>query len=237
MNQQQSDILAGQAIERAKAWQARANQLITHEEKGIADQMLRLLTHPRDKVILTQLIDQSFRSENPRRVADQVNNLLREYGVPDFFSSVDKLLVQMFLGLGRYIPSISVPKMIGKMRHDSSRAIIPGEPDMLHAHLHKRKKQGVRMNINHLGEAILGEEEARARLETYLKDLRSPEIEYISVKISTIYSQIESLAFEHTLTVLQRRLTRLYQAAMDNTFTRHDGTCLLYTSPSPRDHG
>ena len=75
-----------------------------------------------------------------------------------------------------------------------------------------------------VGEAILGEEEARTRLETYLKDLRSPEIEYISVKISTIYSQIESLAFEHTLTVLQRRLTRLYQAAMDNTFTRHDGT-------------
>jgi len=224
MKPQERDALAVKAIERAKAWQERANQLMTHEEKGITDQMLRLLTHPRDKVILTQLIDQSFRSENPRRVADQVNSLLREYGVPDFFSSVDKLLVQMFLGLGRYIPSISVPKMIDKMRHDSSRAIIPGEPEVLQAHLKKRKRQGVRMNINHLGEAILGEEEAQTRLKTYIEDLKNPEVEYISVKISTIYSQIEPLAFEHTLAILHRRLARLYQTAMENFFVRHDGT-------------
>jgi len=67
----------------------------------------------------------------------------------------------MFMGFGRYIPSISVPKMIEKMRHDSSHAIIPGEPEALRSHLHLRKQQGVRMNINRLGEAILGEAEAR----------------------------------------------------------------------------
>ena len=46
------------------------------------------------------------------------------------------------------------------------------------------------MNINHLGEALLGEKEARRRLDTYIEDMKNPEIEYISVKISTIYSQI-----------------------------------------------
>ena len=37
--------------------------------------------------------------------------------------------------------------MIDKMRHDSSRAVIPGEQPILLEHLRKRKKQGVRMNI------------------------------------------------------------------------------------------
>lgn len=217
------DKCAHEAIDLAKTWQNRANQLLTHEEKGIQEQMSRLVTHPLDKAILTKLIDQSFRSESPARVADQINNLIREYGVPDFFTKVEKLLVQMFVGIGKHVPSFLVPKMIDKMRHDSSRAIIPGEDEALHAHLLKRKKQGIRMNINHLGEALLGENEARSRMNTYLMDLQNPEIEYISIKISTIYSQINSLAFEHTLNILKERFSRLLKAAGQNFFIRHDG--------------
>jgi len=224
MDPQHEEITINEAIALAESWQNRANQLLTAEEKEIAEQMMRLLIHPLDKVILTKMIDQSFRSHNPSRVADQINSLLRKYGVPDFFSSVDKLLVQMFLGLGRYIPSISVPKVIEKMRHDSSRAIIPGEPDALYAHLQKRKKQGVQMNINHLGEALLGEKEALERLGTYINDLKNPEIECISIKISTIYSQIEPLAFEHAVQILKERLFLLYAAARDNLYRRNNGT-------------
>ncbi len=224
MNIHDTDKIANDAIVLAERWQTRANELLTAEEKGIQEQMKRLLTHSIDKVILTKLIDQSFRSHDPARVADQINNLLREFGVPDFFSKVDRLLVQMFLGLGRHFPTLSVPKMIDKMRHDSSRAIIPGEPEVLHAHLQKRKKQNVRMNINHLGEAVLGEDEARVRLQTYLEDLKNPEIEYISVKISTIYSQIQALAFEHTVNILIERLSRLYRTASAHYFERRDGT-------------
>lgn len=224
MDSQKFDSMIKETISLAEKWQDRANELLTSEEKGIQDQMVKLLTHPMDKVILTKMIDQSFRSQDSTRVADQVNSLLREYGVPDFFSKVDRLLIQMFLGLGRHFPALTVPKMIEKMRHNSSRAIIPGEPEILHAHLQKRKRQGVRMNINHLGEAVLGEEEAKRRLDTNIEDMKNPEIEYISVKISTIYSQIQPLAFDHTISVLKDRLTKLYTVAKDNFFSREDGT-------------
>jgi RHH-type proline utilization regulon transcriptional repressor/proline dehydrogenase/delta 1-pyrroline-5-carboxylate dehydrogenase len=224
MNPPTQDPVLEEAVSLAEAWQRRANQLLTSEEQKIQDQMKRLLDHPRDKVILTRLIDQSFRSESPHRVADQINHLLRSQGVPDFFSRVDRLLMQMFLGLGRYLPSVSIPKMIGKMRQESSRAIIPGELEVLAEHLKKRREQGVRMNVNHLGEAILGEREARRRLDTYVEDLKNPDIEVISVKMSTIYSQISPLAFEHTLGILTERLSELYRAAGAQRFTRRDGT-------------
>ena len=212
------------AVETAAAWLNRANELLTEDEKDIQEQMLRLLTHPEDKVILTKMIDQSFRSHDPARVADQVNSILRHYGVPDFFSRVDRLLVQMFLGLGRHFPTLTVPKMISKMRSTSSRAIIPGEPRALADHLQKRKKQGVRMNVNHLGEALLGETEAKRRLSIYIQDLENPRIETISVKISTIYSQIQSLALEHTLGILVERLSLLYRTAAGHFFERNDGS-------------
>lgn len=223
MNQKEFEPTVEKAISLARAWQDRANELLTSEEKGIQEQMKQLMTHPVDKVVLTRMIDQSFRPHDKSRVADQVNAILTSHGIPDFFPRVDRLLIQMFLGLGRHFPGLTVPRMIERMRESSSRAIIPGEKEALHAHLQKRKKQGVRMNINHLGEALLGEEEARRRLDTYIDDMRNPEIEYISVKISTIYSQIQPIAFGHTIKTLKERLSELYSVASKNVFVRSDG--------------
>ena len=64
---------------------------------------------------------------------------------------------------------------------------------MIKIGMQKRRKEGVRLNLNHLGEAILSEEEAFTRLNIYLKDLTEENIEYVSIKISTIFSQINLL--------------------------------------------
>ena len=224
MTQPPEETLVRDAVETAERWQNRANALLTDEERAVQEQMRRLLTHPRDKVVLTQLIDQSFRSCDPRRVADQVHAILKTHGVPEFFSTTEKLLVRMFLGLGRHLPSVSVPKLIDKLRQESSRMIIAGEADALRAYLRQRREAGVPVNINHLGEAVLGEQEAARRLQSYLADLRNPEIEVISVKISTIYSQIDALATEHSVAILVERLSTLYREAQSNYFYRSDGT-------------
>lgn len=224
MTESSMQALAQEAVVLAEKWLNRANELITSEEKTLHRQLHRLLTHPEDKIALTQLIDRSFRPKNAGRVAAQVNGILRQYGIPRFFSEKDKLLTYAFMAVGRHLPRISIPKMIEKIRQDSQRMILPGEPEALSERLSERLEQGLAMNINHLGEAVLGEDEAAARLDTYLKDLANPQIENISVKISTIYSQIHPLAFDHVVDILSRRLTRLYRVAMDHTFTRADGS-------------
>ena len=73
-------------------------------------------------------------------------------------------------------------------------------------------------------EALLGEAEAERRLERYLEALASPDVEVVSVKISTIYSQISPLAREHTVRVLRERMERLYAAASSASFRRADGS-------------
>ena len=224
MTPQPADTILEQTISLAEAWQNRANELLTSEEKTVHAQLKRLLVNPIDKVIMAKMIDQSFRSTDPDRVADQIDYLFREYSVPDFFSVKDKILMRLFLGVGKHFPHVSVPRVIGKMRDDSSRSIIPGEKEVLTSYLRHRKKEAVRVNINHLGEAVLGEQEAMSRMNTYLEDLADPEIECISVKISTIFSQIQSLAFDHTVYILMKRLSMLYRTAMTHHFVREDGT-------------
>ena len=215
--------LIEQSIALAEKWQNRANSLLTRQERSLQAQLRTLLVHPLDKVLLSRLIDQSFRSHDNRRVADQMRALLHEYGAPGFLNRVERGLLHVLKGLDSRLAAPLMPLLIAQMRRLSSQLIIPGENERLHGHLQQRRTQGVRVNINHLGEALLGEAEAAHRLETYLKDLKDPDIEYISIKISTLYSQINSLAFEETVAVLKQRLSILYRTAQEHCFIRPNG--------------
>lgn len=223
MNPAQPSLI-DQAVELAAQWQNRANQLQTGEEIRLQRQMQRLLAHPYDKILLCRILDQSFRSHSPRRIADQLGHLLRTYGAPQFFNHAEKLFFHLFRHANTHLASWFIPRLIAQMRRSSSHVIIAGETQALQTHLLQRKQQGVRININHLGEAVLGESETARRMATYLKDLEDPAIEYISIKISTLYSQISSLAFDETVAILTERLSTVYRAAKNNHFTRQDGS-------------
>jgi RHH-type proline utilization regulon transcriptional repressor/proline dehydrogenase/delta 1-pyrroline-5-carboxylate dehydrogenase len=219
-----TDAIVKDAVALAETWQNRANELMTHRERGRYNQLARLLANPKDKIRLAKLIDQSFRSSNHRRVADQICYLLSEYGMPEFFSMFEKGLMMGFKIAGRLLPVLAVPLMINKIRKDSSHAVISGEADALQRYLQKRRSQIVRININHLGEAVLGEQEAKVQLHQYMQDLKNPAVEYISLKISTIFSQIHPLAFDHSVNTICERLSELYRTAAGHYFTRADGS-------------
>jgi RHH-type proline utilization regulon transcriptional repressor/proline dehydrogenase/delta 1-pyrroline-5-carboxylate dehydrogenase len=218
-----NDVIVEEAVRLATQWQNRANELQTPRERARHNKLAGLFTNPRDKVILTALIDQCFRSADSRRVADQINFLLTTLGTPTFFSPIEKILIFLFIHGGRFLPWITVPRIVKKMQRDSGHLIIPGEKQALEAFLQKRKNQGLKTNINHIGEEVLGEEDAASRLKMYLNDLKNPAVEHISVKISTIFSQIEPLAFEQTVDILTERLSALYRAAAKTEFVRPDG--------------
>jgi RHH-type proline utilization regulon transcriptional repressor/proline dehydrogenase/delta 1-pyrroline-5-carboxylate dehydrogenase len=91
--------------------------------------------------------------------------------------------------------------------------IFPSEPKRQEKLFQSFRKQNIRINLNHLGEAILSEDEAARRLKLYLHDLSKAHIDYISVKISTLYSQINWVAWEKSMEKLAARLRLLYKMA------------------------
>ena len=219
-----ASIAAQKAVHLARLLQARGADLQTPQERKQQAELERMMRSPHEKATLTQLTDQAFRSESAVRAADQLTHILDVQGVPRFFSAVDRTLLKGFQSFGSYLPGVAVPLVKDKMREETANVILPAERELLSPHLNARRESGMRMNVNFLGEALLGEEEAQARLESYLEALQLPEIEVLSVKISTIYSQISSLAFEDTVSVLCDRLELLYRAAAKTPFTRQDGT-------------
>ena len=211
------------ALGLATILQQRASQLQTPQERRQQAELDRMLQHPEDKSTLTQITDQSFRSKLPGRVVDQMVHILDVQGVPRFFSVFDQALLKGFQSFGEYLPGVAVPLVKEKMRKETANVILPAEHDKLAGHLRERSQEGLRMNVNFLGEAILGERESIRRLDRYLAALQMPEIECVSIKISTLYSQISPIARKQSVRTVSDRLELLYRAAAKEMFVRSDG--------------
>src|SRR5712671_4949583 len=213
-----------QAVHLARELCRHARQLQTPQERRQQAELDRMIQSPHDKATLTQLTDQAFRSHRPHRAADQLIHILDVQGVPRFFSPFERTLLMGFQSFGAYLPGVAMPFVKERMQQETANVILPAERELLAEHLRARWDEGVRMNVNFLGEALLGEEDAQKRLQGYLAALQQPEFEVLSVKISTIYSQISALAREFTVDVLCDRLELLFRAAAKAKFTRRDGT-------------
>ena len=204
---------AQRAIELAAELLERASALQTPQERRQQAELDRMVSHADDKATLVEMTDQAFRTHTPARVADQLTHLLDVQGVPRFFSPVEQAMLRGFQSFGEYLPGVAVPLVKDKMRRETANVILPAESDLLTEHLRNRQQQGVRMNVNLLGEAILGEQEARRRIQQCIEALRLEEVRCLSVKISTLYSQVSSLAREHTISKVADRLETLYRTA------------------------
>ncbi|NGX57903.1 MAG: 1-pyrroline-5-carboxylate dehydrogenase 1 [Chlamydiae bacterium] len=201
-----------------------SRRIQSYSERAQQDQLARMMEDPAGKDFTTTLTDECFRSTSNRRVADQLLYILGKFGIPQYLTLNKKMPLQAFKLLGRKAAALFVPLAKKMIRKETAKVILPADRNKLKKHIQQRLGEGVRVNINHLGEAILGEEEALHRLKMYLDDLARPEIEYISVKISTICSQLNLLARDQTIDILAERLRELYRAAARHEFTREDGT-------------
>ena len=87
------DPLVQKALFLASELQKRAHALQTPEERKQQTELDRMIQNPTDKVTLTALTDQAFRSEAAARSADQLVHILDVQGIPRFFSPLERTLL------------------------------------------------------------------------------------------------------------------------------------------------
>jgi RHH-type transcriptional regulator, proline utilization regulon repressor / proline dehydrogenase / delta 1-pyrroline-5-carboxylate dehydrogenase len=215
--------LAHRAVELAEALLREARAQQTAEEHARAGKLARMMADPHGKELTIALADQAFRSRRPERIADQLAYLLERYGVPQYMDWWERVALLLGGAMAHYLPSLVVPPIVARLRHETQNVILPGEEDDLQRYLAERRRAGMRLNLNQLGEAILGEGEAARRLEAYLALLARDDVEYISVKVSSVFSQIDLVAFRATVTRVTERLRTLYRAGARHRYHHPDG--------------
>lgn len=216
-------ITTKEVLEWAKDFLVRAEKELTPEEVKEQKKFASLIQTPSNKTVLSKMLDESSQIRDKKLVVKRMKELINEYGVPDFFSSFDRLQLKLFMNFGSLAPGIAVPLFNRRLREETNKIIIAEERPTLTGHLSGRWNSKIGQNVNLLGEVVLGDGEAKNRYEHYLEALKEPDINYISIKLSGIYAQIHSLSYEQNKKELCELVATIYQQAIDYPYTDQDG--------------
>ena len=206
--------LSSRAVVRASRMLDAALHEQSHPERAEAGKMAGMVGDTLGKAFTLEMVDRVFRSSRPVQQARRFREVLQKFGAPCYLTGFQRLLLKVGAVVSEYLPGVVMNGVARQLRRDSARVILAGEKGPLRRYLKSRSNRGTRVNLNQLGEAVLGQEEADHRLESILELLADPGVNYVSVKISAIYSQINLVDWEGTLNAVQTRLRRLYRAAL-----------------------
>lgn len=184
----------------------------TRATRRRAARVARMLDDEAGKAFALALTDQALRIRDPRRAAVRFRALVAE-GTPSFLGPVDRLLLQAGAALAPLLPRVVMPMVAARLRSESRHVVLPAERAPFVRHARRRRRGGVRLNVNVLGEAILGEEEARRRTAAVIERLTWPDVDYVSVKISALCSQLDVLAFDQSVERIASRLREVFTVA------------------------
>ena len=171
----------------------------------------------------TLLTDRAFRSQRPKDLATTLRHLSGTLGVPAYLNPLDRCLLRTAASLGAVLPGPVRAGVTHKIRQQSAQVLLEAQDPQLSRFLSRARAEGLRVNINYLGEEVLSETQAQERLQQYHTLIERPDVEAISIKLSSIVSKLDILAFEYTLDTLLDRLTPLFERALQQRFYRPNG--------------
>ena len=203
-----------EAIELAAEILEQSRQHESSAERKRSAMMARMMGDAEGKKFTMAMADQVLRMIGDKRAAKRMGTLIEEYGVPKYFSFLNRIAVRAGNTLAGWMPGFVMPQVTSKIRKDSAHVIISAAKNKFAGYLRERKSSGMRVNFNQLGEAVLGDHEADRRLKDNIERLTEPGVDYISVKLSSICSQISLTGYEQTKELIKPRLRELYRAAI-----------------------
>ena len=185
-------------------------------ERRRARRLGRLLADPTGRELLFSLTDEVTRTPDPARAVKRLNTLLHA-GVPGSLGIVDRNGLKLAARTGRTFPRLVARVVEQRVRAETRGVILSAADPAFARHVARRAQAGLDLNVNLLGEAILGDDEADARLDAVCRRLRRADVTCVSVKISALCANLDVLAFDHSVDRICDRLRRLYRVALEST--------------------
>ncbi|MEL0261095.1 MAG: bifunctional proline dehydrogenase/L-glutamate gamma-semialdehyde dehydrogenase, partial [Aquiluna sp.] len=214
------DELVEATIELVQKWVAQSSQM---RENISSKRLSGLLQDPNGLDFAVGFIDGVIRPEDLRVAATNLYGLRTI--TPKFLPLGLRALLSLGANLAPLFPWPIIPIARRVLRSFVSHLVIDAKRSKLNAAKRKLKLDWATLNINLLGEAVLGKREANKRLVAITEILSRAETEYVSVKVSAIVAPHSPWAFEQTVDEVVARLLPLYQiaaAASPNKFINLD---------------
>ncbi|MBV7363378.1 bifunctional proline dehydrogenase/L-glutamate gamma-semialdehyde dehydrogenase [Actinomycetaceae bacterium TAE3-ERU4] len=196
------------ALETAKRWTEASTQYPTDRAAKLLSEVLK---DPAGLDYTVAFVDQVVRPEDETIAARNLAALGAQN--PGFIPWYLRLPARLGGAVAPLVPSVALPaarKVFSQLVGD---LVVDVTDAKLGPAIKRLRKDGSNLNVNLLGEAVLGDREADKRLAETKRLLERDDIDYVSLKVSAVTGPHNAWAFEQTVDEAVEKLLPLYQVA------------------------
>ncbi|MFC3299543.1 aldehyde dehydrogenase family protein [Arthrobacter agilis] len=176
-----------------------------------AQQLAGVLKDPNGLAFTVGFVDGVIRPEDLSVAARNLGAIAPM--VPGFLPWYMRAAVKVGAAVAPVLPQVVIPIARRVLREMVGHLIIDASDAKLGRSIAKIKREGIHLNVNLLGEAVLGDREAERRLEGTVRLLERPDVDYVSIKVSSTVAPHPAWAFEEAVEHVAEKLTPLYTLA------------------------
>ena len=210
--------LADRSIEQVRTWIDPTRAAQTRADAA-ATPLGQLAEDPAGLDFIVQFIDLVIRPEDPEVAAAHLRRLSQH--LPPFLSATEGRKLRFGARFSSVAPAMVQRKARQQLRESVGHLVLDAEN--LRPAIADLTRAGDRLNLNLLGEAVLGESEAVRHRDRVIALLARDDVDYVSVKVSSIASQLSLWSFDATVDrVVDRLLPLLAEADANGTFVNLD---------------
>lgn len=202
--------LADEAVHLVRHWLVEGSK---QPVDASAQQLAGVLKDPDGLDFTVGFVDGVIRPEDLKVAARNLRSLAPK--VPGFLPWYMRSAVALGGAMAPVVPGLVIPIARRVLREMVGHLIVDATDAKLGPAIAKIKRDDVRLNINLLGEAILGEKEAGRRLEGTARLLRRPDVDYVSIKVSSTVAPHNHWDFDQAVGHIVDKLAPLYRIARD----------------------
>ena len=210
------DKLATTAISRTKELMAQSDKLRDRREKANRKRVARLFKDPKAIEVTITLTDEVMRISSVKSSSRIFRRAAKKASITGF-GPLNGIGLHAIGIISNVLPVPVVAAVHQRVRALSKDLILASEAEKLTKHLARRTEKGISLNINVLGEAVLGHHEADLRFQSILEMMRRSEVDYISVKLSSIVAQLIIIDVEGSITRVSEKMRILYREAQQHS--------------------
>ncbi|TAP39554.1 aldehyde dehydrogenase family protein [Arthrobacter sp. S39] len=204
----QARALAAETIGLVRRWLTEASKVPVDAS---AEQLAGVLKDPNGLDFTVGFVDGVVRPEDLNVAARNLAALAPK--VPAFLPWYMRSAVQLGGAMAPVLPQVVIPIARKVLREMVGHLIVDATEAKLGPAIAKIRKDGVKLNVNLLGEAVLGEHEASRRLEGTHTLLARPDVDYVSIKVSSTVAPHSPWAFDEAVEHVVEKLTPLFTRA------------------------
>lgn len=214
-----SERVAALSSELARALLSRSHQLESAAERRARTTLGQVVASYRNQAFSVALTDRLHRSASAQLSVAAFHEVLERVDPAGSFTWFDRLQLWAGQTLGDWLPELTQSALLRRVHDEARPFLLPAQDPQLGRAIAARRATMGAVNLNYLGEEVLGEDDARARRETYRELSTRSDIDALSVKLSGIDARLDPLCVDEDVARLLAHLASILEASSHRTRT------------------